>query len=143
MATFAAGHLSDDVRPANRRSGASLAPVNPLPGHADSADASSGHQMHGPSSQASGSPHGIAPATAPALPRDVMLAIVRTALAAEGYSLHAWARLSLVCGAWRRELRGAPRFVAALSAPSTPNVMLTHLQGSPVCDFTSLTAPAC
>ena len=40
------------------------------------------------------------------LPHDLMLAIARAALAAEGHSVPAWARLSLVCKAWRRVLQG-------------------------------------
>ena len=59
--------------------------------------------------------------TAPALPRDVMMTIARAALAARGNGLRAWAQLSLVCAAWRQELRGAV-YLAGTSIPSRHGV---------------------
>ena len=47
------------------------------------------------------------PAGLPPLPRDVVLAIALAALVAEGRSVSAWARLSLVCRTWQREMKGA------------------------------------
>ena len=43
----------------------------------------------------------------PGLPPDAWGAVARAALAAEGHSFQAWARLSLVNRAWRDGLRGA------------------------------------
>ena len=43
----------------------------------------------------------------PALPEDVLGLIAWAALAAEGNDAQAWARLSLVCCAWRETLFGA------------------------------------
>ena len=111
MAAAATGHVHTDVGPEHRHSGVSLAAVNPL--HADSADAAGPGQVCGLDAQASKRADGTAAATRPALPRDVMLAIARTALAAEGHSLHARARLSLVCAAWRHELKGTLLLFAA------------------------------
>ncbi len=109
MAAAAVARLNVDVGPQHRPDGASLVPVMTPPARADGADASSSGQSHGASLQAGRSPDGVDPAaTAPAIPRDLLLAIARTALAAEGHSLQGRVRLSLVCRAWRRELAGEP-----------------------------------
>ena len=108
-ATAAARPQAVDVGPEHRPDGASLVPLTPLPAHADGANVSDENQSRGASSHAGESADGGAPAsTAPAVLRDLLLAVARTALAAEGCSLPAWARLSLVCGAWRCELAGGP-----------------------------------
>ena len=48
----------------------------------------------------------ISPAPLPALPQDVLGRIARAVLDLEGSDAQAWARLSLVCRAWRESLRG-------------------------------------
>ena len=48
----------------------------------------------------------MTPAQLPVLPSDVMDCIARATLAAEGSTVQARARLSLVCSAWRDSLRG-------------------------------------
>ena len=57
----------------------------------------------------------------PALPVELMGCIARAALAAEADDAQAWARLRLVCRAWRDSLRGA---LVRPTAPALGRLML-------------------
>lgn len=48
----------------------------------------------------------MTPAPLPALPKELMRCIARATLVAEGSKVQVWARLSLVCRAWREHLQG-------------------------------------
>lgn len=62
----------------------------------------------------------MTPAPLPALPSDVMDCIARATLAAEGSTVQARARLSLVCSAWRDSLRSALATPSAVVLSSCP-----------------------